>query len=508
MNEITYSVKAMGRRKLTKILLESGCNPTLINMQGETAMDIALRKSLKEVQEIIANPPPARDLRSSSKTKMTAATGGKKREKESSLESSKGSTGGGGHKSRKELQKKSKLVPSRSVQFLSQEEQQHQQSGQQQSSSLDRNNHHHHHHHQRRKIKEDSKVLLGHDSPYGCPESPDLSEFPGLKIDSLPKDLPLKKKGEQYYIDLAGNIRSGPVNRITSCNCKPLLGKVQRKMENDKQEIKDHIDCRHDHLKQKICHLEKKTTDMSETFKEKIACERAECMQRSLRSALRDKIEFERKQLIQVEQLKGHMKSWLDSKGNLPSSSGMSPATNTTASSSPNSVGRLQLPPLQLFPRQHDYHSSSSPLNLDVLRPKLLPHPHHLLYPRNQTTSQQQQSSLVQQQEPQNLSSNYAVLMPSTLRSVSDNNNSNRSYSTPCTSSDHHYYQNTNSLPETRQLLGSNSPARLSAVPAIVTPDEEDLDSDGHQSPSLDNHARITEGYSSSVSSLSPRFNA
>ena len=163
------------------------------------------------------------------------------------------------------------------------------------------------------KNKEDQQEVNGsHDSPYGCPQSPDLSEFPALKIDSLPKD-PLKK-GEQYYIDLAGNIRKGPTNRISSCNCKPLFEKVERKMDSDKQEIKNHIDCRHDHLREKICHLEKKTTDMSETFKEQIACERSECMTRSLRNALKDKIEFERKQSIQVEQLKGHMKSWLDSK--------------------------------------------------------------------------------------------------------------------------------------------------------------------------------------------------
>jgi ankyrin repeat protein len=94
----------MGRRKLTKILLESGCNPTLKNMQGETAMDIALRKSLKEVQEIIANPPPLRDTRSSSKTRLTT---GKKREKESSLEGSKGSEGN--HKSRKDRSQQKKV---------------------------------------------------------------------------------------------------------------------------------------------------------------------------------------------------------------------------------------------------------------------------------------------------------------------------------------------------------------------------------------------------------------
>lgn len=78
---------AMGRRKLTKILLQAGCDPSLKNQQNETPMDIALRKSFKEVQEIIANPPPLRLQRSVSMTRFTS----KKREKESSQEGSKAS---------------------------------------------------------------------------------------------------------------------------------------------------------------------------------------------------------------------------------------------------------------------------------------------------------------------------------------------------------------------------------------------------------------------------------
>ena len=42
-------------------------------------------------------------------------------------------------------------------------------------------------------------------SPYGCHYFPDLDEFPIPRMESLPKD-PLSP-GEQYYLDLAGNIR-------------------------------------------------------------------------------------------------------------------------------------------------------------------------------------------------------------------------------------------------------------------------------------------------------------
>ena len=157
-----------------------------------------------------------------------------------------------------------------------------------------------------------SPDFLSQESPYGCPRSPDLREFPKLKIDSLPSD-PLKR-GEQYYFDLAGNIKKGPVNRVPTCSCKPLFEKVEMKMDVDKQELKDHIDCKSEHLKEKIGVLEKKTVDIGETLKEKIACERAQCIERTLRTSLRDKIEYERNQLMQVEQLKGDMKHWLESR--------------------------------------------------------------------------------------------------------------------------------------------------------------------------------------------------
>lgn len=87
-------------------------------------MDIALRKNLKEIQEIIANPPPLRNLMASrdrhhrprsksTSCKMEEEGGGKrnkKREKESSLEGSK-SSGGRQRQSRKDLLRQKKVSP-------------------------------------------------------------------------------------------------------------------------------------------------------------------------------------------------------------------------------------------------------------------------------------------------------------------------------------------------------------------------------------------------------------
>ena len=68
---------AMGRRKLTKILLESGCDKEARNKQNETAMDISRRKNLGDVISILQNPPPV--LSQQDREEAAAEGGGGKR---------------------------------------------------------------------------------------------------------------------------------------------------------------------------------------------------------------------------------------------------------------------------------------------------------------------------------------------------------------------------------------------------------------------------------------------
>jgi hypothetical protein len=240
-------------------------------------MDIALRKSYTDVQEIIANPPPLRmpTVQQTMKDKSKTA----KREKESS-QGSKDSN----EKERQERFKKTKSGSSRSVHFTD----------------------------------EKNKKISGscNWSPYGCHSHPNVNDFPKPKLDSLPND-PLTK-GEQYYTDLAGNIRKGPVGKSHKCFCAPLLQNVEKKMEKDKRELIDHIDNAHENLTEKICSLEKKTHNqlvtLNEAVKEKLAHERMECTQRVQRCALRERIESQRRQRLQLDQIKGEVKTWLSSK--------------------------------------------------------------------------------------------------------------------------------------------------------------------------------------------------
>jgi hypothetical protein len=63
----------------------------------------------------------------------------------------------------------------------------------------------------------DDKLQQGW-SPYGCHFYPDMKKFPSPKLETLPRE-PLQK-GEQYFIDLSGKIRKGPIGRASRCACE------------------------------------------------------------------------------------------------------------------------------------------------------------------------------------------------------------------------------------------------------------------------------------------------
>ncbi|KAH7937718.1 hypothetical protein HPB49_014930 [Dermacentor silvarum] len=269
---------AMGRRKLTRILLEAGCDPTIVNKQGETALDIARRKEFNEVADLIEHPPPQviqLDSSSSPLEQQRPGEGGKKREKESGT--SQGSKDSDHNKGRaKDKHKKSK-------------------------------------HGHKVHFDDEKKDKKGKLSPYGCHQTPNLSAFPSPKLETLPAE-PLGK-GEQYFLDLAGNIRKGPVGKGYTCYCAPFFHNVEKKLEADKQELIDHIDHAHEDLNAKIAHLERKTRNqlfnLNQSVREKLAAEKTECQERVERAAQRERLERERRQETQHAELRSELQSYV-----------------------------------------------------------------------------------------------------------------------------------------------------------------------------------------------------
>ncbi|CAH0589299.1 unnamed protein product [Chrysodeixis includens] len=214
---------AMGRRKLTRILLEAGCDKSIRNHQGETARDIATRKGLEEIISIL-NTPVAKQTKKKHRDKSKERTidepdEAKKKEKDKGKEKDK-------------RKKNVHFETTPPVQW----------------------------------------------SPYGCHYYPDPKFFPKPKLSSLPTE-PLKK-GEQYYLDLAGNIKKGPIGAGYTCYCAPFFKHMEDKLNEDKKDLKKHIDRAHERLDQKVTDLEMKTQGQISELTRFVAAERAMCKER------------------------------------------------------------------------------------------------------------------------------------------------------------------------------------------------------------------------------------
>lgn len=272
---------AMGRNKLTRILLEAECDQKLKNNQGESARDIAERKEFTEVVRLMDNPPVTRIPVQEHISKKQHS---KKREKDSNTSQESA------QKEKKDKHKKSKKQ--HKVHF--------------------------------------EKEKKGNVSPYGCHMFPDMNYFPSIKLQSLPQE-PLKN-GEQYYADLAGNIKKGPRGLGYMCYCAPFFNHVEKKLDANKKELLDHIDSRNEDLKVKISHLEKRTHDqlfsLNQKMKESLAIERGDCTERIDRRLFRERRELELQQERCIKELKSQMHH--DQNGQVPNGyyNGYSPVGN------------------------------------------------------------------------------------------------------------------------------------------------------------------------------------
>ncbi|CAB0016786.1 unnamed protein product [Nesidiocoris tenuis] len=100
-------------------------------------------------------------------------------------------------------------------------------------------------------------------SPYGCHYYPDPSSFPQPKLDSLPGE-PLSK-GEQYYLDLAGNIRKGPVGVGLTCYCANFLRDMETRLERNNLELKHRIKLTRQQLEDRVERTEGLLSEMLQT---------------------------------------------------------------------------------------------------------------------------------------------------------------------------------------------------------------------------------------------------
>lgn len=66
------------------------------------------------------------------------------------------------------------------------------------------------------------------------------------------------KQGTQYYKDLAGNIKEGPIGFAPVCRCGPQLKKLEKRMDADRHNLYDHIDSSTRNLAQRLDTLDQR----------------------------------------------------------------------------------------------------------------------------------------------------------------------------------------------------------------------------------------------------------
>lgn len=217
---------AMGRRKLTRILVEASGIGSLIvkNAQGETARDIAHRKNLIEIIDILnATAIAAQQTPFTIDTVDKAAKRNRDSGKKDAHSNQKKDNGGGGDGDDKAKSKRK-------------------------SKHLANN------------VPESQPPKNW--SPYGCHYFPDPRTFPSPKLETLPKE-PLGT-GEQYYLDLAGNIRKGPVGVGNTCYCGPFFRHIEQRISQNKKSFKKYVQKATGRLDSKVQALALQTEDKIE----------------------------------------------------------------------------------------------------------------------------------------------------------------------------------------------------------------------------------------------------
>merc|ERR1712223_551843 len=156
-------------------------------------------------------------------------------------------------------------------------------------------------------------------SPYGYhPQLAELDEMFKRNPRAIKDIMEQLNPGEQFYLDLAGNIRKGPSTRNRNCYCAPVFAKFEKRLEKDHRDLVRAIDQSQLKLDSKIAYLEKKTKEqlfgLNQSMKEAFAAERGECLDRVDRRALRERIAIERQQVLRDVALKRELAIWLDAK--------------------------------------------------------------------------------------------------------------------------------------------------------------------------------------------------
>lgn len=92
------------------------------------------------------------------------------------------------------------------------------------------------------------------------------------------------KPGVQYYRDLAGNIKQGPIGYTPICQCMPTLKKLEHQVHTNQEHIYDHIEASSRALNNRMYQIDQRTTqqvrELDHRTSQRLTQEEALCQER------------------------------------------------------------------------------------------------------------------------------------------------------------------------------------------------------------------------------------
>ncbi|XP_014778973.1 ankyrin repeat domain-containing protein 31 isoform X1 [Octopus bimaculoides] len=126
------------------------------------------------------------------------------------------------------------------------------------------------------------------------------------------------KEGFQYYRDLAGNIKEGPIGYTPICQCMPIVKRIEKNMDETKENLYDHIDASHQILQNRINQLDKRTSQqvfsIDRLNKERLDASHSQCKQHIDTQFNQQRKNAERLYTKYNENVKSELQAWLETR--------------------------------------------------------------------------------------------------------------------------------------------------------------------------------------------------
>ncbi|GAB1604693.1 uncharacterized protein LOC115227252, partial [Argonauta hians] len=126
------------------------------------------------------------------------------------------------------------------------------------------------------------------------------------------------KEGYQYYRDLAGNIKEGPIGYTPICQCMPIVKQMEKDMDETRENLYDHIDASHQILSNRINQLDKRTSQqvfsIDRLNKERLHASHNECKQHIDSQINEQRKDVERMYTKYNQNVKSELQAWLETR--------------------------------------------------------------------------------------------------------------------------------------------------------------------------------------------------